>query len=295
MGTVGGTKGRGSTGAGEEGTVVTVRVDARVGFVGNIGSMRAGIGAAEILMASAVVTIGVDARIEFVGDARVVGTNIGAAVGYSSSSSDVSGFMAGTVVAIGINTRVGLVGNVGAVGTRVAAAAAVGGSSSVSHRLGAVSGRAKGRAMAGCVSNMGAVASTGANYPRFHTVCASGHSACGVDGGVQLVGCTRLVGFGSGGHSSGATSIVLSGAEMLVVNIGVSSAVVWRWLVYNIVDEQKRYLVVHTTITVNTGIKLVGQVGGVRSMVRGLSRLRRLILLACQGFFGFAYKLHDEK
>lgn len=239
MGTVGGTKGRGSTGAGEEGTVVTVRVDARVGFVGNIGSMRAGIGAAEILMASAVVTIGVDARIEFVVDVRVVGTNIGATVGNSSSSSDVSGFMAGTVVAIGINTRVGLVGNVGAVGTRVAAAAAaVGGSSSVSHRLGAVSGRAKGRAMAGCVSNMGAVASAGANDPRFHTVCTSWHGACGVDGGVQLVGCTRLVGFGSGGRSSSATSIVLSGAEMLVVNIGVSSAVVWRWLVYNIVDEQ---------------------------------------------------------
>lgn len=292
---MGGAKGRGSTGPGEESTVVTVRVDARISFVSDVGSVRAGVGAAEILVASTVITIRVDTRVDLVGDVGVVGTGIGAAVGTSSSSADVSGFMTGTVVAIRINTRVGLVGNVGAVGSRVTAAATVGGSSSVSHRLGTMSGRAQGRAMAGCVSNMGAMGSAGTNNPRFHSVCAGGHSACGVDGRIQLVDCARLVGSSSGSGSGRATSIVLRGAEMLVVDISVSSTVVWVWLVYKPAEEQGKYFVVHTTVTVNTGVKLVGQVGGMRSMVRGLSRLTRLILLACQGFFGFAYKLHDEK
>jgi hypothetical protein len=51
---------------------------------------------------------------------------------------------------------------------------------------------------------------------------------------------------------------------------------------------------VHTAVTVNTGIKLVGQVRRVRAMVGGLRRLLGLLVLASQGSFSLANEIHDE-
>jgi hypothetical protein len=51
---------------------------------------------------------------------------------------------------------------------------------------------------------------------------------------------------------------------------------------------------VHTAVTVNTGIKLVGQVRRVRAMVGGLGRLLRLLVLASQGLFSLANEIHNK-
>jgi hypothetical protein len=51
---------------------------------------------------------------------------------------------------------------------------------------------------------------------------------------------------------------------------------------------------VHTAITVNPGVKLVGQVGRVRAMVGGLGRLLGLLVLSSQGFFSLTNEFHDE-
>jgi hypothetical protein len=274
--------------------VVTVRVDTRVKLVGNVGVVRTGVGAggvgcsvggaadavaAERLVASAVVTVRVDARIDLVGDVGVMRASVGAGAGAGAGYS----LMASTVITVRVDTGIGLVGDVGAVGTSVGAAATLGGSGSASQRVVGVVGASM-SASVGCPgagdTRLGAVGDRGRD-----SMTGSGIR---VDTRVQLVqeiglvrasrgaGSSSSSRAGSSGSSGSGTStgtVVPGSTEMLVVDTSMSSTVV--------------------TITVHTGVKLVDQVGWVRSMVRGLSRLRRLSLFACDGFFSLAYEIHD--
>jgi hypothetical protein len=88
-----------------------------------------------------------------------------------------------------------------------------------------------------------------------------------VDARIQLVQDAGLVGAsGAGSSGSGcsgsscssasASAIVLRSTQGLVIDSGVST-VVYNWSALNFMSSEMR---MHTTITVDTGIKLVGQI-----------------------------------
>lgn len=187
-----------------------------VGAVGGSTSTDA----RERLVSGTAIKVRIDTRIKLVGNLGVVGANVNAVRGSSSASQRLRARAMGTVsgtksrgiaspreerivITARVDARIHLFGEVRVVGTGVGAGATTGGGSS------------------------GASVRTRASDTRLDTVSASGgHSVSGrVDTGIQLVDDVGLVGTSGVGHASGATSIVLSSAKVLVIDIGMSSTV----------------------------------------------------------------------